>query len=144
MKTPFALSLCAGIILLGGGCASSGPPAEELDKEVLTAAEIEAQADLPIEVMLQRKFAGVRAVKSSDGGMILQIRGAATVRGDPKPPLILVNGIERNPGRSGLNSIVDPLDIETIRVLRGPETAIYGIRGLDGVVLITIKSTGQQ
>ncbi len=144
MRTPFSLSLCAGIILLGTGCASSGSRAEELDKEVLTAEEIEAQADLPIEVMLQRKFPGVRAVQRSDGGIVLQIRGAATIRGEPKPPLIIVNGIERDPGTAGINSIVSPHDIESIRVLRGADAAIYGIRGADGVVVITIKGTGQQ
>ena len=142
MKRSRFLSL-AGIIVLAGGCASSGPPAEQADKEVLTAREIEAQLAVPIEVMLQRKFPGVRAIQRSDGGITLQIRGAATLRGEPKPPLVIVNGIERDPGTSGINSLVSAHDIESIRVLRGANAAIYGIRGADGVVVITVKGTGR-
>jgi TonB-dependent SusC/RagA subfamily outer membrane receptor len=34
---------------------------------------------------------------------------------------------------------VNPYDIETIKVLKGADAAIYGIDGADGVIVITLK-----
>jgi TonB-linked SusC/RagA family outer membrane protein len=61
------------------------------------------------------------------------IRGRATFAGDGQP-LILVDGIERP------YSQIAPDDIETISVLKDASaTAVYGVRGANGVMLITTK-----
>lgn len=63
----------------------------------------------------------------------IYIRGRATFAGDAQP-LILVDGIERP------FSQIAPDDIETISVLKDASaTAVYGVRGANGVMLITTK-----
>ncbi|SHF50524.1 TonB-linked outer membrane protein, SusC/RagA family [Bacteroides luti] len=63
----------------------------------------------------------------------INIRGRATFAGDGSP-LILVDGVERE------FSQIAPDDIETISVLKDASaTAVYGVRGANGVMLITTK-----
>ena len=64
----------------------------------------------------------------------LRIRGVSTFSG-AADPLILVNGVEV----SNYNNI-DPNEIENLTILKDASaTAIYGIRGANGVLLITTK-----
>lgn len=73
----------------------------------------------------------------SDDAQIF-IRGRATFAGDAQP-LILVDGIERS------FSQIAPDDIETISVLKDASaTAVYGVRGANGVMLITTKRGKEQ
>ncbi|MCA1745383.1 MAG: SusC/RagA family TonB-linked outer membrane protein, partial [Bacteroidales bacterium] len=63
----------------------------------------------------------------------IYIRGRATFAGDAQP-LILVDGIER------AFSQIAPDDIQSISVLKDASaTAVYGVRGANGVILITTK-----
>ena len=63
----------------------------------------------------------------------INIRGRATFAGDGSP-LILEDGVERT------FSQIAPDDIETISVLKDASaTAVYGVRGANGVMLITTK-----
>ena len=62
------------------------------------------------------------------------IRGISTFTNQNSKPLILVDGVER-----GLNNI-DPEDIESFTVLKDASaTAVYGVRGANGVILIKTK-----
>lgn len=62
----------------------------------------------------------------------INIRGRATF-GDSNP-LVLVDGIERS-----MNQVA-PDDIESISVLKDASaTAVYGVRGANGVILVTTK-----
>ena len=64
----------------------------------------------------------------------LRIRGVGTFSGITDP-LVMVDGIES----TNYNSI-DPNEIESISVLKDASaTAVYGVRGANGVVLITTK-----
>lgn len=63
----------------------------------------------------------------------IYIRGRASFAGDGQP-LVLVDGVERP------FSQIAPDDIETISVLKDASaTAVYGVRGANGVILITTK-----
>ena len=139
MRAHRFLPLHVAIIAASVSCASSGAQRPPADNKTLTAAQIETHAHEPIEVMLQRKFPGVQVLRNADGDITLNIRGATTATGTPKQPLLVVNDLEVDPGAGSLLDFVNPHDIETIRVLRGPETAIYGIRGADGVIVIRTK-----
>lgn len=85
---------------------------------------------------------GITTVQSSgepgaDQAKIL-IRGVSSWQGNN--PLVLVDGIERN-----FNDI-DPNEVKSISVLKDASaTAVFGIRGANGVILITTKrgSKGQ-
>ncbi|WP_046246723.1 SusC/RagA family TonB-linked outer membrane protein [Hymenobacter terrenus] len=87
---------------------------------------------------LAGRVPGLFAVQGSGepGGdaSTLRIRGTSTFSG-AADPLILVNGVEV----SNYNNI-DPNEIENLTVLKDASaTAIYGIRGANGVVIITTK-----
>ncbi len=79
----------------------------------------------------------------------LRIRGVSTLNG--ADPLVIVDGIERSSGYvpqgessssggvSGYEQI-NPNDIESISILKdASSTAVYGVRGANGVIIITTK-----
>lgn len=83
------------------------------------------------------KVAGIIAVQSSGepgkDDAQFWIRGISTFTGNQNP-LVLVDGIERP------MSNVDPLEIESFSVLKDASaTAVYGVRGANGVILITTR-----
>ncbi len=62
------------------------------------------------------------------------IRGISTLTNRNEGPLILVDGIERS-----FNNL-DPEDIQSVTVLKdAASTAVYGVRGGNGVIIITTK-----
>lgn len=64
----------------------------------------------------------------------LRIRGIGTFSGN-QDPLVMVDGIET----PNFNNI-DPNEIETFSILKDASaTAVYGVRGANGVILITTK-----
>jgi TonB-linked SusC/RagA family outer membrane protein len=63
----------------------------------------------------------------------MYIRGVSTYGGD-QSPLVLVDGIERD------LRLMDVAEIESISILKDASaTAVYGVRGANGVVLVTTK-----
>lgn len=101
---------------------------------------------------LAGKVAGVQVVGSSGASMggtsKIKIRGVNSI-GAGDEPLIVVDGTpisnanySSSTGRDygNLSQDVNPEDIESINVLKGPAaSALYGIRGQHGVILITTK-----
>jgi TonB-linked SusC/RagA family outer membrane protein len=82
------------------------------------------------------KLPGLIARQSSgqpgSDGADLYIRGFGTLNGNS--PIILVDGIERS-----MNSL-DPNEIESVTILKdAAAAAVYGVRGANGVVLVTTK-----
>jgi TonB-linked SusC/RagA family outer membrane protein len=62
----------------------------------------------------------------------LRIRGIGTLDNNNAAPLVLVDGVERPFSR------IDPNEVESISVLKdAASTAVYGIRGANGVILVT-------
>ncbi|RPE14314.1 TonB-dependent receptor [Chitinophaga lutea] len=65
----------------------------------------------------------------------IYIRGISTFSSGLSAPLTLVDGVPRQIGN------LDPEDIESFSVLKdAAATAVYGVRGANGVILITTKS----
>ena len=77
-------------------------------------------------------------IKELPGVMVvdekIRIRGVSTINGS-SDPLILVNDIEMS--TQGLESIVPRL-VKSINVLNSSDAAIYGSKGANGVILITL------
>lgn len=78
-------------------------------------------------------LAKVSGIEISSGGDII-IRGMGTLNGSSKP-LILFDGAEVF-DTSGIN----PNDIHSVDVIKDGSTASYGMRGSNGVILITSKA----
>lgn len=92
-----------------------------------------------IEQLLEGRFSGVEVVRTRSGGYLLRIRGASTLLGR-QGPLYVVDGIpvEIDP-EHGLDWL-SPTEIERVAVLKtAAETSMYGVRGANGVILITMK-----
>ncbi|AHM62203.1 hypothetical protein D770_19770 [Flammeovirgaceae bacterium 311] len=101
---------------------------------------------------LSGKVAGVQVVGSSGASMggtqKIKIRGVNSLSGDDQP-LIVIDGTpisndnfaERDGVDFGnLGQDINPEDIESINVLKGPTaSALYGMRGQFGVIMITTK-----
>lgn len=65
----------------------------------------------------------------------IRIRGIATLNTAGAAPLILVDGVERETYNN-----IDPNSIESINVLKdASSTAVFGVRGANGVIIITTK-----
>lgn len=89
------------------------------------------------EDLLVGRFPGVQVLRTPDGGISVRVRGGSTISGSGEP-LYLVDGVEVSvtPGR-GLDWL-NPADIERIEVLKdATATTMYGMRGANGVILIT-------
>lgn len=95
--------------------------------------------DLPVgnlSTSLAGQMAGVvTAQRTGEPGASSDfwVRGVATL-GSGNRPLILVDGVERP------LDLVNPEDMESISILKdATATAVYGVRGANGVILITTK-----
>lgn len=68
----------------------------------------------------------------------IYVRGTGSLNSEMSKPLILVDGVERSFFQ------MDPNEIESITVLKdAASTAVFGIRGANGVILVTTRS-GQE
>ncbi|SFF40928.1 TonB-dependent receptor [Sunxiuqinia elliptica] len=89
-----------------------------------------------LSTSLAGQLAGIVAVQRSGepgSGADFWIRGVSTF-GANNRPLVLVDGIERS------LDLVDVEDIETFSILKdATATAVYGVRGANGVVLVTTR-----
>lgn len=112
---------------------SSPPPST-----AVTAEDIQRNPGQPIEEILKGRVAGV-TVTRVDGGIAVRIRGATSIYGSNEP-LYVVDGVPIQPGPGGSLVGIDPYDIESIEVLKAPaDTALYGMRGANGVIVIKTK-----
>jgi TonB-linked SusC/RagA family outer membrane protein len=130
------------------------------DKKALVSAtqevnskEIGYSKEANLVDALNSKVAGVQITRqagSAGAASSIVIRGLSSISGENQP-LFVVDGIpinnsfrtnNREGGVDVSNRAIDinPNDIETINVLKGPAaTALYGIQAASGVVIITTK-----
>lgn len=81
---------------------------------------------------------GVSSIQSSGqpgkDAADIYVRGSGSLNNSMSKPLILVDGVERE------FSQIDPNEIESISVLKdASSTAVFGVRGANGVVLVTTR-----
>ena len=99
--------------------------------------ELQNSSSRSLSNNLAGRLAGVIAVQRSGelgyDNSQFWIRGISSFAGNSSP-LVLVDGIERS-----LNNI-DPAEIATFSILKDASaSAVYGVRGANGVILITTK-----
>lgn len=140
-ETVMYFSLAIGM----AGCSghtrtSSAPePSAAANASTVNAADIDKNPNESIEKALEGRVAGVVVSRSPEGGIAVRIRGATSPYGN-SDPLYVLDGLPIQPGPNGSLSGINPNDIESIRVLKDPaETAFYGSRGANGVIVIKTK-----
>jgi TonB-dependent SusC/RagA subfamily outer membrane receptor len=107
------------------------------DPGTVTAEDIRrAPREPALEAVLEGRFPGVTVFRTANG-VAVRIRGYSSLLGGNEP-LYVVDGIPVQAGPGGSLRGISPYDIESIKVLKDPvDTALYGIRGANGVVVIT-------
>lgn len=125
---------------------------QKIDNANLTTAR-----ETNLVSQLAGKIAGVTVVNSPSGiggSARVTIRGERSLNINANQPLFVIDGMPINNnvvGASGRNNqeadygngagFVNPDDIETMTVLKGPSaSALYGSRAANGVIVITTKS----
>jgi TonB-dependent starch-binding outer membrane protein SusC len=136
----------AALVALAAACAPAATQSGggTSNAAIITAEDLERYPNVPIEKILERKVPGLEAIRTSTGGIALRIRGVSAWDGTERPPLYILNGTPIAAGPEGALPNISVDDIETIKVLRGPETAIYGVDGANGVIVITTKRGPRQ
>jgi TonB-dependent SusC/RagA subfamily outer membrane receptor len=136
------LAACAGGA--GGAAPSPSPtprsPSAEQRARTATAEDWAGTPASRLEELFVGRFPGVRVV-AAPGGIQVRIRGQSSING-PNTPLYIVDGMPYD-ATNGLLSI-NPHDVAKIEVLKDiGSTAYYGVRGANGVVVITTKRPGR-
>lgn len=131
-----------GIVLaLLAGCKSTqdtGSQSPPPRRDDVTAEDIERAPGQPIEEILKGRVAGV-TVTQGEGGLVVRIRGVSSFYGNNEP-LYVLDDVPITPGPGGALKGISPYDIESINVLKDPaDTALYGVRGANGVIMIKTK-----
>lgn len=137
MRTALVLTalLVAGCGL--AGCGTGDGARERDDPNLIRGDDVERRDLRRVEEMLRGQVAGVH-VEERNGALAIRIRGGDTPGLGTNDPLFVIDGVPIQPGVGGALDGIAPYDIESIRVLKSAaETAAYGARGANGVVLIT-------
>ncbi|MEM8601499.1 MAG: TonB-dependent receptor plug domain-containing protein [Bacteroidota bacterium] len=152
MRVPLrSLAFLAFFGLFLAGCVITDATVEEGDTPTdgeynpdrVEAEDLEGRPIARVEDMLRGQVAGVR-VSESGGNLVIQIRGGSSSLYGQTSPLFILDGLPIQPTPSGALTGVNPQDVASIEVLKNAaDTAIYGSRGANGVILITTKRPGR-
>jgi|SRR5579859_510473 len=141
-STLLRIVLPAGFVLgalMGCSTRSNNGIATFSPRSTITAEDLARSPSVPIEQLLASRVPGMIVTHAADGRMVMHLRGVSTLSDDGGEPLFVVNGVPLGNG-SNLGAI-SRSEIDSIDVLRDPaSTAEWGIRGTNGVILITLKS----
>ena len=102
------------------------------------SADIQKLNPVRVEEALQGRASGVSVIQSGSPGSkpTVLIRGIPSFSGTD--PVVIIDGVPQT--LTDFNSI-NPSDIESINVLKdAATTAIYGVKGGNGVILVTTKA----
>ncbi len=136
------LGLFVGLV---AGCASSGKTSRGNDTmgPAVTSEDIDRTPAVPLEDLLTGRIPGVWVTRASDGGIVIRIRGATSINGSNEP-LYVLDGVPIQPASPGGSLTgISPNDIASIEVIKDAiGTAIYGVRGANGVIVIKTKRPG--
>ena len=94
--------------------------------------------------LIEGRVPGVEVVRHPGGDFSLRVRGG-TSSFDGGEPLVVVDGTPLLAAGGGRSALVDinPADVARIDVLKGAAAAIYGVRGSNGVVVVTLRRPRQ-
>jgi TonB-dependent SusC/RagA subfamily outer membrane receptor len=131
---------------MGGSSTPAPEPAPSLkdDASTVSGEELDGERDRDIMEALAGRVSGVDIARTTGGGISVRIRGSTSFYSSGEP-LYILDGSPIRPGPDGSLVGLNPHDIESIRVLKdAPDTAIYGVRGANGVIVIKTKRPGNR
>lgn len=114
-------------------------PPDTITAADLTSNVIAKRHKESVASMLQGRTSGVLVDVNADGSISVRIRAASSFYAGSEP-LYVIDGTPLTPGLGGDLRGIAPDDIESIEVLKyPPETSLYGVRGANGVIVITTR-----
>lgn len=113
------------MLVVSAGCISTDDVHNRSGDSALVLDDINLA--LPLNVQIARL-----------PGIVLSKSGELRVRRAQGPPLIVVDGTQMGVGGASL-SYIDPAEVARVELVKGPETAFYGQRGMHGVIKVTTK-----
>lgn len=134
-------------LLLAGaiaGCHYARPSAPDLTQELVGSDSDALDRDeIPtgvttMEELLNGRIPGV-VLRRSGSRMWVEVRGQSTFTGSPDA-LIIVDGVEQT--TRGLLTM-NPADVQRVEVLKGASASLYGVRGGNGVLVVTTRRSSQ-
>lgn len=129
--------LAVASMLVFTGCATSGGASESnIDG---TSETIVSDPSTPLSMYLQ-KIPGVQVIGSGNN-ISIKIRGASSFMTSTEP-LYVIDGIPVGNSYLQADRMVNLHYVSSIRVLKGSDASIYGVRGGNGVILIETKKGG--
>jgi TonB-dependent SusC/RagA subfamily outer membrane receptor len=140
-----SLALVAGLALAcaqnaGVETSEVSPTPPPAPAGTMNADEAARESSMTLEQLLTGRLPGVRVYRAPGGGVIVRMGGPTSFYSD-QSPLFVVDGVPVEGSRNTL-SWLDPHEIESVQALRNPsETAIYGVRGANGVIVIKTKGS---
>ena len=141
LPTRRCIPLCAAVALVAS-CTHSRRDMGPARAPEVTAEDIERNPGTPIEQIIEAKIPGIRVTRTSSGAIAIRIHGTSSFYGSNNP-LYIIDGTPLDAGPEGALAGVNPYDIQSIRVLKDPaDIGIYGVRGANGVIVITTKRPG--
>src|SRR2546425_3813122 len=143
MNRPSARSFVTLVLLLGACSHKQSGAARESRPQtsgiVITADDIQRAPGMSLEQLLLARVPGLTLTRGANGRPILHLRGETTIMGEEEP-LVVVDAIPLGPNPAGNLAAINPHDIQTVQPLRdAAATAVYGMRGANGVVIIRTK-----
>ena len=133
------------VVQAGAACAPARRPPGSGDGTVITPEYIASRPGVAIGKIIQDRVPGIVVRRTSAGGLALQIRSSTAYKNsDHALPLYVVNDLPVGAGPDGSLPGIDPYDIESIKVLKGAQTAIYGLQGAAGVIDIKTRTARSQ
>jgi len=113
------------------------PPAAS----TVSSDEQARQPATSLDQLLAGRISGVTVTSAPGGGIVVRIGGPKSFYAN-EDPLFIVDGVPIEPVSNGTLNWLNPHDVESITVLKDPSTtAIYGVRGANGVVIIKTKGS---
>lgn len=124
------------VVVVGYGSQKS----EKVSGAISTikSSDVEKVNAVRVEDAIQGRVSGVEVIQSGSPGTnpTVLIRGIPSYTGSD--PLVVIDGVEQS--LTDFNSL-NPTDVESISILKdAAATAIYGVNGGNGVILVTTKT----
>ncbi len=126
------------VVITGAQGIKEKPKEVNYAQQVVKAKDLTIGKDTNIKTAIAGKVAGVQVhaqagSKLGESGKVY-LRGAISATGR-KEAIYIVDGVETSPDNIDMESVA------SINVLKGPAAlALYGLRGADGVIIVTTKS----
>ena len=129
-----------GEVSVGYGTEST----QQVTGSIASVRPEETDAGVTQVVQMLERVPGLTVTHLPNGDVSLRIRGSRSLQGDNEP-LLVIDGVPAQGAIGAALAGLVPRDIARIDVLKDAgSTAIYGIRGANGVILITTKRAPQE